>query len=101
MSPDDIIHHMACDISQCIDDVVPAWPFPGEPADAYTDAVCAVFGDAPTEQSVLDAWRKGKPAEALRDELNDGAETDIVTLKAAEMLVRIMIVNNFGPEAVA
>ena len=101
MSSDDIIHHMACDISQWICHIAPGWPYPDEPADAYTDAVCKIFGDEPTEATVMQTYRMGTPGKTLQDRLNTGLETDIITEDMANQLVRRMIVNNFGTDAVS
>ncbi len=100
MSSDDIIHHMACDISQWINHFVPKWPYTNEPADAYTDTVCAVFGDTLSEESVLQVYRRGKAAKTLQKRLNHGWETDLVTLAAAEKLIRVLIRNNIGSSAI-
>lgn len=100
MSSQDIIHYMARDISQYIRPIVPDWPYPDEPGDAYTDDVCIVFGDEPTEQSVLQTFKSGQAAKALHQHLNGSWETDVVTEEMAAELVRRMIINNFGPAAV-
>jgi len=100
MSSDDIIHHMACDISQWITHFVPDRPYPTEPADAYTDTVCIVFGDHPSEKSVLTIYRKGNAAKKLQKRLNNGWETDLVTLDAAEKLIRVLIRNNIRSSAI-
>ena len=99
MSSEDIIHHMACDLSQWICHVVPAWPFPGQPADAYTDTVYAVFGDEPNEETVLQCVRSGQATTRLHQCLNREWQTDVVTEDTAHQLLLRMIVNNFGPDA--
>ena len=95
----DIIHHMACDISQCISDIVPEWPFPNEPGDSYTDAVCLIFGKSPTKESVIRDFRKKKSAKLLQKKLNEDAESDIVTIEQAESIIERLVLNNFGADA--
>ena len=101
MSPDDIIHHMACDFSQCMSDFLPDWEYNHEPGDAYTDTIISGFGDAPTRSSVIDAYKSGAAVQAIREELNTGWETDIFTEEIIKQLVRRAIVNNFGSGALS
>ncbi|MCE3014421.1 MAG: hypothetical protein ACK56W_12355 [Pirellula sp.] len=98
MTSDDIIHHMACDLSQNIDRLVKNWPLPNEPADAYTDSVRAVFGKKPTAESVAEYYKSGVVAQALRHELNNRFETSVLDEQTATSLLEILIKNKLGPE---
>ena len=78
MSSDDIIHHMACDLSQWITQLVPSWEYASEPADAYADTICALFGDDPTEASVIAAYKFGDAVTAMQRDLNTRWTTDLI-----------------------
>ncbi|MEW4451640.1 hypothetical protein AB1L30_03040 [Bremerella sp. JC817] len=101
MSSENIIHHMACDISQWITVIVPNWPYPNEPAEEYFDAIRAAFGEAPTEASVIAAYKSGDAAAAMQRSLNQDLETDLVSPKIAKQLTERVIINNFGRDALA
>lgn len=98
MSSDDIIHHMACDMSQWICVLIPDWPYPDTPGCDYTDAVTLIFGDAPTKESVVKSYRKKQLAKLLCRHLNKSGETQVVTVESADALIRRLIRNNFGSE---
>lgn len=99
MSSDDIIHHMACDMSQWICEIIPEWPHKNEPGDAFTDAVCLMFGDAPSKVSVVKDYNKKKTSTLLRKHLNRWGETDVVTESHARALIERLVINNFGCDA--
>ncbi|MEP3479010.1 MAG: hypothetical protein ABJZ55_07170 [Fuerstiella sp.] len=101
MSPDDIIHHMACDFSQCMSYALPDWEYNDEPADAYMDTIVSGFGDAPTETSVIRDYKSRAAVAAIKARLNKGFETDIFTEEIIDQLVRRAIINNFGPDALS
>ena len=101
MSSDDIIHHMACDMSQWICEIIPDWPYRNQPGDSFTDAVCLMFGDAPTKESVIRDYSKKKTAQVLRKQLNRQGETNVVTESNARALIERLVINNFGNEALS
>lgn len=99
MTSDDLIHHMACDFAQWVHELVPGWDRELQPAESFTDTVCSAFGDAPTEESIVDAYKTGAAARAVREHMTWCWETDLVTDAAAKALVERTIVNNLGKEA--
>ncbi|GAA4426451.1 hypothetical protein GCM10023155_14680 [Bremerella cremea] len=101
MSSENIIHHMARDISQGITVFVPNWPYPNEPADEYFDTIRAAFGESPTEASVIAAYISGNAAAAMQRSLNEDLETDLVSPEIAKQLTERVIINNFGRDALA
>jgi hypothetical protein len=101
MSSDDIIHHMACDMSQWICEIIPDWPYRDQPGDSFTDAVCLMFGDAPTKDSVIRDYSKKKTAQVLRKHLNRQGETNVVTESNARALIERLVINNFGHESLS
>lgn len=101
MSSDDILHHMACDFSQWILEIVPEWEDPNEPADAYIDTVHEAFGDSPTKASVISAYKSGAAIAAVQKHMTDFWETDRITRDVARQLVERAIINSFGRDAIA
>ena len=99
MRSEDVIHYMACDISQWITHFVPDWEYPDEPGDAYTDTVRVVFGDVPDERSVRAAYKSGQAAVAIRTDLNTGWETSLITPEVATQLIERLLLNYLGPDA--
>lgn len=99
MSSDELIHHMACDFAQWVHEIVPGWEHELEPADAFTDTVCRAFGDSPTEESIISAYKSGAAARAVREHMTWAWETDLITDAAAQALVERVILNNLGKEA--
>ncbi len=101
MSSEDIIHHMARDISQWITVFVPNWPYPNEPGDEYFDTIHAAFGDAPTKESVIAAYESGHASAAIQRSLNEDLDTHLITAEIAKQLAERVIINNFGRDALA
>lgn len=101
MSSDDLLHHMACDFAQWIGTLVPGWDKELQPADSFIDTVYCAFGDQPTRESVINAFKSGNAVRAVRDQMTKLWETDLITEDAARALVERAIINNFGRDAVA
>ncbi len=71
------------------------------PADEFFDPISTVFGDQPTEASVVKVFRSKSGPAKLAKELNSWLETDQVTPDMAENLLEVAIVNNFGESALS
>ena len=96
MDSDQIIDGMAEDFSMILGEVL---ELEDASIDEFRDPVTEVFGDAPTEASVISVYRSDQGATKLADELNEWLETDAVTPKLAKQLMEVAITNNFGPDA--
>lgn len=98
MTPEDIIHHMAQDFSMHLGDVL---GLEDAPADEFFDPISTVFGDEPTESSVINVFRSKSGPGKLANELNSWLEIEQVTPDMAKNLLEVTIVNNFGASALS
>jgi len=95
MSSEDLIHNMTQDFSMFLGDVL---ALGDAPADEFFDPIGAVFGDAPTQDSVVAVLRSPDGPKRLAAELNSWLEVDSVTAAVATQLLEVTLTNNFGPD---
>ncbi len=98
MKPEEIIHYMAQDFSMYLGD---ALGLEDAPADGFFDPISTVFGNEPTESSVINVFRSKSGPRKLANELNSWLELDQVTPDMAKNLLEVTIVNNFGASALS
>lgn len=96
MSSEDITHHMAQDFSMFLGEVL---GLDDAPADGFFDPLATVFGDSPTQESVVRVFKSPDGVSRLAAELNSWLEIDGVSTELAGQLLEITITNNFGPDA--
>jgi len=96
MSSEEITHHMARDFSMFLGD---ALGLDDAPADEFFDPIATVFGDSPTQESVVRVFNSPDGVSKLAAELNSWLEIDSVSPDLARQLLEIAITNNFGPDA--
>ena len=94
MSSDDITHYLAQDFSMYLTETLGLEDAPG---DEFYDPIAEVFGDTPTEESVIAVFKSADGASKLAAELNSWLETEEVTTEMAHNLMEVTITNLFGP----
>jgi len=87
---------MAQDFSMFLGDVL---GLDDASADEFFEPISTVFGDAPTESSVVNVFRSESGPGKLANELNSWFEIDQVTPDLAKKLLEVTIVSNFGASA--
>ncbi|MDV6031740.1 MAG: hypothetical protein F9B45_16940 [Phycisphaera sp. RhM] len=98
MSSDQLTHNMAQDFFEFLTNTI---GLDDAPADEFFDPIAAVFGNAPTQASVVAVFKSHDGPNRLASKLNDWLETNDVTDSLARQLLEITIVNNFGPDVIA
>ncbi len=96
MGSDDIISSMARDFVTILGESL---ELEDSPPDEFYDPITEVFGDEPTEASIIAFYRSSNGPSRLADELNDWLETDSVSRELAKDVMRSTIMNTFGPDA--
>ena len=68
--------------------------------EATLEELAAVFGDSPTQESVVRVFKISGEVAKLAAELNSWLEIDSVTVERAHQLLEITMTNNFGPDSI-
>ena len=92
----DIVAHMASDFAAYLNDAFGS----NDPADEYFDPIYAVFGKAPTRESILATYNSTAGIAKLSEKLKSWCENNDLSEKLAKEMLRRAIINSFGRDAV-
>lgn len=97
MNSEDLIHHMAGDFADYINDAFGS----EDPADEYTDPIREFFGESLTQESVLAVYNSTAKITKLSKKLQSWKESKELKDEFVKNMLKRTIINNFGRSALS